>query len=107
MYRYIVKEEMRGLWRYEIYKGYRLVLAGTEYFNSEMRATYAAMGHIVLLKNGDKAMRVWIVTRKVELDWDEIEAVFLHQSDAKQHILVLETDFPHEEFYLEGVRVEE
>ena len=107
MYRYVVKEEVRDLWRYEIYKGYRLILAGTEYFNSEMRATYAAMGHIVLLKNGEKAMRVWIVTRKVDNDWDEIEAVFLNQTKANELIKVLETDFPQEEFDVQTKRVTE
>jgi len=107
MYRYVVKEELRGLWRYEIYNGYRLILAGTEYFNSQMRATYAAIGHMVLLKNGEKEMRVWIVTKKIENDWDEIEAVFLNQTKANDHIRVLETDFPHEEFDVQTKRVTE
>jgi hypothetical protein len=105
MYRYVVTEEITDLWKYDIYERYKLIVSGSEFFDSKFRATLAAMGHIVLLENGDKAMRVWIVTRKVELDWDEIEAVFFSPSDAKDHIKVFETDFPQDEFAIESVRV--
>jgi hypothetical protein len=56
---------------------------------------------------GKVNMRVWIVSRKQELDWDEMEGVFLHQDDAIQHIRDLELDFPSEEFAAESLKVNE
>jgi hypothetical protein len=104
---YVITEDCKDNWRYDIYQGYKLVVSGAEYFSSQMRATFAAIGHIVLLEKREEAMRVWIVTRKIENDWDEIEAVFLNQTKANEHIKVLETDFPHEEFDVQTKRVTE
>ncbi len=50
-------------------------------------------------------MRVWVISRKQELDWDEIEGVFIHHNDAINHIRALEHDFPDDEFAMEGLPV--
>ena len=50
-------------------------------------------------------MRVWIVSKKGALDWDDIEGVFLQMTDAKDHLRSLEKDFPEDEYAMESLRV--
>ncbi len=55
-YQYIVYEDNRNEWVYEIYTIHEkpiLVVESEEWFDSEAQAGFAAVGHISLLENGE------------------------------------------------------
>ena len=55
-YQYIVFEDKPTEWVYEIYtqdEKPNLIVESDEWFDCEMRATWAAIGHISLLENGE------------------------------------------------------
>lgn len=43
-------------------------------------------------------MRIWVVMRKGNMDWDDLEGCFIKQEDALNHLKQLEEDFSKEEY---------
>lgn len=56
-YQYKVLKDRGDVWVYEIYTQHKkpsLVVESHEWFDSEARAEFAAIGHISLLENGEE-----------------------------------------------------